>query len=617
MRQVGAYEVHEELARGGQGVVYRARDPRLGRDVVLKLLLVDDPDSRRRLEREARALAQLRHPHLVPLHALGEHQGKPFLVLPYLSGDSLQDRLDRGGPLPVEEALRFAREVGEALTAAHAAGLLHRDLKPANVLTDERGRALLTDFGLVKRVGPGQSQTLSLSVRGRCLGTPGYWAPEQAQGRHEEAGPAADVYGLGALLYACLSGVPPRPAANLLEAYEASQAPLQPLRVFRDDVPAWVDALLRACLEVDAGRRPPLAAVLRSLEEGGVELPARRGTSRAVVAGSALALVVGAGLWAVWSASAEAAAALPRQPRPGAAPDQTSPEEGRQVEPSSLAELDDPDLGAQARAELLLERAARASAGEASLDYRLELTRRIRAEMDEDHPHPLRTRLYVAGWTLGNALGPALLRRFREQLPPFEEDWVYEQSPGITAVAGEGSAKWVLLGQGLANRVRTDQGDPVRLRPQAAHCMFRALDAGEPQAYADLTNLISSWLTEDEVECRLLVRAVKREGLERGVLHCAVSLAYEHLVLSDEFPAELEVVASLLEGVELDDEAYTLFDHQRVKLGCCLVRLARRDPPATGVPLDAAIEWLEQSLRTLPSERGGYLDMAERVLRER
>jgi len=279
-QRIGPFQLEGVLSEGGMGVVYRAVDTRMNRPVVLKLLHVDEESGLRRLQREANAMAQLRHPHVVPLHERGEHEGRPYLVLPLLEGKSLQDRLDTRGPLPVDEAVRLGAQVGSALQAAHAAGLVHRDVKPANVLLDDRGAAQLTDFGLVKKVGPGQSETLSLSVQGRFLGTPGYWPKEQALGQHAEVGPPADVYGLGALLYALLSAQPPRQPGSLLTLLDVFERPVAPVRSLRPEVPAWLDTLLAACLRDDPGARPALDDVLESLAANQLTFePVREGGS--------------------------------------------------------------------------------------------------------------------------------------------------------------------------------------------------------------------------------------------------------------------------------------------------------------------------------------------------
>ena len=321
--KIGPYEVEDELARGGMGVVYRARDPRLGRTVVLKLLQVDSERARRRLQREAKAMSQLRHPHLVPVHDVGEHAGKPYLVLPLIPGDSLRDRLDREGPQPLEQVLEWGAQVGEGLAAAHAAELIHRDVKPANVLLDEEGRALLTDFGLVKQIGPAKAETLSLSVQGQFLGTPGFWPLEQALGEKDAIGPPADVYGLAALLYALLTGVPPRQPGTLATLAQAFVTPLSPASSLRPEVPRWLDRLLAACLVNEPQARPPLPAVIAALRARGGRVgpaPPRAPLALAVsLATLALAALVG-----VIALRSRAPTPTPRAP---------------EVSPEALAEL--------------------------------------------------------------------------------------------------------------------------------------------------------------------------------------------------------------------------------------------------------------------------------------
>ncbi|MCW8140975.1 MAG: serine/threonine protein kinase, partial [Planctomycetota bacterium] len=218
--RIGSYEVLAELGRGGVGVVYRARSPQ-GQDVALKLLLAPlDVRARRRFEREVEALGRLQHPSIAPLLEAGEDQGRPFLVLPLVPGGSLQDHLDRRGALPPADAAALVREVAFALEHAHQAGMLHRDLKPSNVLLAADGRPVVVDFGLTRAVDPDRR---SLSRTGQVLGTPGFWSPEQARGDLDALGPAADVFGLGALLHAALTREPPITGATFAELLAATE----------------------------------------------------------------------------------------------------------------------------------------------------------------------------------------------------------------------------------------------------------------------------------------------------------------------------------------------------------------------------------------------------------
>ena len=307
--RIGHYEVHDELARGGMGVIFRATDTRSGTALVLKLLKVDTPANRRRLAREAKAMRRLDHPHVLPLYDAGEHEGEPYLVLPYVEGESLQDRLDRDEAIPVSEVLAIAIQVAEGLEAAHALGLLHRDVKPANVLLDEDGQVKLTDFGLVKDLSPEHSGSWSLSIRGRFLGTPGYWPPEQAFGRLDELSPAADVYALGALIYALLAGRPPRPASTLQEALASVDEPVEALRAH---LPLWLRVAVQRSLARDPADRPQLSELRAALETRSTLPPpasqpderepaaSRVGPRTRVALGALLCLTLVAGVWLLW-----------------------------------------------------------------------------------------------------------------------------------------------------------------------------------------------------------------------------------------------------------------------------------------------------------------------------
>jgi eukaryotic-like serine/threonine-protein kinase len=203
--RVGPYEVLAELGQGSMGVVYRARDLRLHREVALKILHGSpDSDASARFVAEARAIARLRHPNVVSLHDAGVWDGHRVLVLELVEG-CLRDRL-KTGPLDPREAATLVRDLARGVHAAHSAGILHRDLKPANVLIDSDGRPRLTDFGLAIDA---RSLDSSSGEAGWMNGTPAYMAPEQVAGAVETFGPWTDVWGLGCILHQCLTGKTP------------------------------------------------------------------------------------------------------------------------------------------------------------------------------------------------------------------------------------------------------------------------------------------------------------------------------------------------------------------------------------------------------------------------
>ena len=211
----GDYEILGEIARGGMGVVFRARQGRLNRVVALKMILAGALASEldvRRFYTEAEAAAQLDHVGIVPIYEVGEHDGRHFFSMALIEGDSLHELLKQG-PLPAREAAELLIGVAEAVSYAHARGIVHRDLKPQNILLDAAGHPKITDFGLAKRLDRDEGLTASGSI----LGTPAFMSPEQAEGKRE-VGPLSDVYSLGAILYAALTGRPPfSPEAHVLE----------------------------------------------------------------------------------------------------------------------------------------------------------------------------------------------------------------------------------------------------------------------------------------------------------------------------------------------------------------------------------------------------------------
>jgi hypothetical protein len=279
VRQVGDYELVEELARGGMGVVYKARQLSLNRMVALKMILAGPFASEaevRRFRVEAEAAARLDHPHIVPIIEVGRHHGHAFYSMKLIQGEDLGRQLGRflGDPNG-SAALLLA--IAQAVHHAHHRGLIHRDLKPSNILIDPEGRPHITDFGLVKRAEEGAS---NLTASGAVLGTPSYMAPEQAVGGR--IGPTADVYSLGAILYQLLTGRPPFRAATVAETLTQliEQEPIPPHRV-RPAIPIDLERVCLKCLEKMPDHRYPSAdALAGDLERflRGDEVHARRWT---------------------------------------------------------------------------------------------------------------------------------------------------------------------------------------------------------------------------------------------------------------------------------------------------------------------------------------------------
>src|SRR5206468_10030092 len=205
--ELGDYELLEEIGRGGQGVVFRARQKRLNRTVALKVISLGQWASKTHLKRfrlEAEAAARLEHPGIVPIHEVGERDGSCYFSMKFVEGGQLDEVISRG-PMPVRQAVELIVKVARTVHYAHEHGILHRDIKPGNILLDANGEPHLTDFGLARLVEHGSTVTGSLEV----MGTPSYMAPEQAVGNNAAVGRATDVYGLGAVLYELLTGRPP------------------------------------------------------------------------------------------------------------------------------------------------------------------------------------------------------------------------------------------------------------------------------------------------------------------------------------------------------------------------------------------------------------------------
>jgi Tol biopolymer transport system component/tRNA A-37 threonylcarbamoyl transferase component Bud32 len=323
--KLGPYEIQAPIGAGGMGEVYRAKDTRLGRDVAVKVLpaqLSSSPELRQRLEREAKTISQLSHPHICMLHDVGHQDGTDYLVMEYLEGETLADRLGRGA-LPVEQALKIGIEIADALDAAHKSGIVHRDLKPGNVMLTKSGVKLL-DFGLAK-LGAGPVAAVSavtslptalqesqpLTTRGTILGTFQYMSPEQLEGREADA--RSDIFSFGCVLYEMLTGQKAFTGksqasliGSIMTSEPASISSIQPM------VPPALDRVVKGCLAKEPEHRWHTAHDVRMqlqwIAEGGSQagvpapVAARRKSREKLawgVAAAALlaAVALGFGFW--------------------------------------------------------------------------------------------------------------------------------------------------------------------------------------------------------------------------------------------------------------------------------------------------------------------------------
>jgi serine/threonine-protein kinase len=260
-RTFGNYELLSVLGEGGMGIVYKARQKRLDWLVALKVIkagIASSPEARARFALEGKAVARLRHPHVVRIHDSSEVEGQPYYAMELLEGGSLKDRLG-GKQQPERAAAQRVRALALGVHAAHQENIIHRDLKPGNVLLDNDGNAKVSDFGLAKLMDADQGQTLTDAV----LGTPPYMAPEQARGDANAVGFHTDVYALGAILYEMLTGRPPFLGANRMETLDKvrREPPLPPARL-RPGVNPDLEAVCLTCLEKDPARRYPSAQAL-------------------------------------------------------------------------------------------------------------------------------------------------------------------------------------------------------------------------------------------------------------------------------------------------------------------------------------------------------------------
>ena len=316
---LGPYRVTAKIGEGGMGEVYRARDTKLDRDVALKVLpqaFTDDPDRLARFEREAKVLASLNHPNIGGIHGLEESEGIKALVLEYIEGPTLAERIKQG-PIPVDEALPIAKQIAEALEAAHEAGVIHRDLKPANIKVREDGTVKVLDFGLAKALDPNpdsdpsQSPTLTAAATqmGMIMGTAAYMSPEQARGKAVDR--RVDIWSFGAVLFEMLTGTRAFAGADvsLTLAKVLEREPLWDL--LPDTTSPSLRNLLERCLEKEPRQRVQAVGDVRLAMEGAFETvsaanagaPPYAGLGRVISLKLAVLAVIGAlvvGTLATW-----------------------------------------------------------------------------------------------------------------------------------------------------------------------------------------------------------------------------------------------------------------------------------------------------------------------------
>src|SRR6202140_3149636 len=264
-KRLGPYEITGAIGAGGMGEVYQAHDTKLGRDVAIKVLpeaFAHDPERLSRFQREAKMLAALNHPNIATIHGLEQSNGTSYLVMELVSGETLAERVKREGAVPVEESLAIAKQIAEALEAAHEKSIIHRDLKPANVKVTPEGKVKVLDFGLAKAFAgdaanddPSNSPTLSMAatMHGVILGTAAYMSPEQARGRAVDK--RTDIWAFGCVLYELLMGKQTfhgEDVTDILAAVVRAEPDWQALPAA---TPPHVRSLLRRCLQKDRSLR--------------------------------------------------------------------------------------------------------------------------------------------------------------------------------------------------------------------------------------------------------------------------------------------------------------------------------------------------------------------------
>jgi hypothetical protein len=354
---IGSYDILGELGRGGMGVVYKAVQRGLNRVVALKMIVAGGhagPEELARFRAEAEAIARLRHPNIVQVYEVGEHQGVPFFSLEFCPAGSLDKKLD-GTPLSPSAAAALVEPLARAMRAAHQKGVVHRDLKPANVLLADDGTPKVTDFGLAKRLGDTQR-----TATGAVLGTPSYMAPEQARGKRKQVGPAADIFALGAILYELLTGRPPFRADTPLDTLlQVTSEEVTPPRRRQPTIPRDLEVICLKCLHKQPHRRyasagdlaDDLGRFLRGEPIRARGVPAWDRAGRWAKRRSGVIALAAVMLLALGWTGYRHGAALTRLLAGRGDQPQTEPEDARPNEPVPEPRADDPAPAADARAD--------------------------------------------------------------------------------------------------------------------------------------------------------------------------------------------------------------------------------------------------------------------------
>jgi len=317
--RLGSYEVIASIGAGGMGEVYQAHDTKLGRDVAIKVLpeaFAHDADRLARFQREAKMLASLNHPNIATIHGLEESSGTSYLVMELVSGETLQQRVKRDGAIPIDEALAIAKQIAEALEAAHEKGIIHRDLKPANVKLTPEGKVKVLDFGLAKAFAGetasedvSNSPTLSMAatMQGVILGTAAYMSPEQAKGKAVDK--RTDIFAFGAVLYELLTGKAAFHGDDVSDILGAVLRMEPDWSRLPEATPAAIRTLLRRCLRKDkrqrlqdaAGVRIEIDDAIAEPRDSGAMQPALASTSKLPWAVAATVIVLLAVTsWGLW-----------------------------------------------------------------------------------------------------------------------------------------------------------------------------------------------------------------------------------------------------------------------------------------------------------------------------